>query len=308
MPGRCHFVILYAQVYSSGLVIDVRMILQVSGVVMFGLFRQKPLLDPEAAEWQFDCFAWLLRNSGGFPRFRRTVLILPTERFFPQRGERGQAMAEAVFQQVKIHAGMQNWPCLLKQQEQDLTLEFAPTLALQDAPASPAGTFTATDLPVITYNPKELAEPLSFIATMAHELAHYFTGGFREEPPGGWDNWEFATDLTSVFLGFGLFSANSCFSFSQFTSVHSQGWQSQRHGYLSEPELLHALAIFSTLLEIPHQQILPHLKPSLRGRYKQACKEMQAHSQRIAALQTIIPAPAIPRTMEWTGVGLMADP
>ena len=71
------------------------------------------------------------------------------------------------------------------------------------------------------------------VATFAHELSHYLTATAPEPPPGGWDNWEFATDICASFLGFGIFVANSAFSFNQYTEVDSQGWQSSRGGYLT---------------------------------------------------------------------------
>ncbi len=32
---------------------------------MFGLFKSKPLLESDLVDWQFQCFEWLLRNTGG---------------------------------------------------------------------------------------------------------------------------------------------------------------------------------------------------------------------------------------------------
>ncbi|MDX6851136.1 hypothetical protein SCD92_17290, partial [Gilvimarinus sp. SDUM040013] len=56
--------------------------------------------------------------------------------------------------------------------------------------------------------------PTQLVATFAHELSHYLTCTANEPPPGGWDNWEFATDIAATFLGFGVFMANSSFNFS----------------------------------------------------------------------------------------------
>lgn len=45
--------------------------------------RKKPFLPEECAEWQFQTYAWLLRNFEGYERFRNTSLITPTAEFFP---------------------------------------------------------------------------------------------------------------------------------------------------------------------------------------------------------------------------------
>ncbi len=261
---------------------------QERGKPVFGFFKRAPLIESEAMNWQFDCFEWLFKNTGGFKVFSETVLVQPTNQFFPQHGITGQKLAEALFVQVKEYAGMSNWPCKLEVQDEDPNPVVAPTLVVQGAPSSPAGTFSAAEEGVvITYNPGSISDPMSLIATFAHELAHYLTGAFPEEPPEGWDNWEYATDVTSVFLGFGIFAANSAFTFSQFTSVGSQGWRSNRLGYLSEPEIIHALGIFSALKGIPQSEILEHLKPSLRGLYKRACKDLLGQAQRIERLKKI---------------------
>jgi hypothetical protein len=53
------------------------------------------------------------------------------------------------------------------------------------------------------------------------------------------------TDLLTVFLGLGVFTANSAFCFEQFTGVSSQGWSTHRQGYLSEEMFGYALARFA---------------------------------------------------------------
>lgn len=258
---------------------------------MFGLFKTKPLLESDVVDWQFECFEWLLRNTGGMRALREeTTLIKPTDEYFPNGGNTESELAESIFRQVKQHAGMSEWPCRLQSQKVDPSVIVAPTVILQGAPTSPLGTFACDsekEEVTITYNPTSVSDPMSLIATFAHELAHYLTGSFREEPPGGWENWEFATDVAAVFLGFGIFTANSCFNFTQYTSVETQGWKTSRQGYLSEPEVIHAHAVFSCLMDLPTKESLPHLKSSLRGYFKQAYKDVTNCSERINALKEI---------------------
>ena len=255
---------------------------------MFGFFKRTPLIEPAVMDWQFDCFEWLLKNTGGFKVFSETVLVQPSSQFFPQHGMTGPELAEALFLQVKEYAGMSDWPCKLEAQDEDPNPVVAPTLVVQDAPSAPAGTFSAmAEGVVITYNPGSISDPMSLIATFAHELSHYLTGSFSEEPPGGWENWEYAVDVTSVFLGFGIFAANSVVTFSQYAAFDSQGWRTSRSGYLSEAEVIHALGIFAALGGISQSEILEHLKPYLRGLYKRACRELLDQRQRIERLKEV---------------------
>jgi hypothetical protein len=57
-------------------------------------------------------------------------------------------------------------------------------------------------------------------------------------------------------------------------ALPSLGWQSSRLGYFDEPEMVWALAIFASLLDISHAEVFAHLKRSLRGPYRKACKEI----------------------------------
>ena len=242
---------------------------------MFGLFRRGALLGTELSDWQFGCFEWLLRHTGGLEAFQQRRLIQPTPQFFPHDGSRGHAFAEMIFNQVKGYAGMVEWPCVLQCQEEDPNPHVAPALLIQGSPQSPAGTFRATEEgALITYHPHQLQNPMALVATFAHELAHYLIKPFPEPPPGGWEVWEPATDLTAVFMGFGIFLANSRFNFTQYSNGQTMGWRSQRLGYLSEPEVLHMHAIFSVVRGIEQRETLSHLKPALRGIYKRVYKDV----------------------------------
>jgi hypothetical protein len=52
-------------------------------------------------------------------------------------------------------------------------------------------------------------------------------------------------DLLTVFLGFGVFTANAAFRFEQHQDGRSQGWSARRLGYLSEEQFGYALARFA---------------------------------------------------------------
>jgi hypothetical protein len=257
---------------------------------MFGWFRKGTLLDAELTAWQFASFDWLLRHTGGPAALGSRRLILPTPEFFPQRGRHDPAFAEAIFQQVKIHAGMADWPCELRMQEADPDPMVSAQAFVQGAPQSPAGTFRSLGEhgALITCHPSQLANPASLVATFAHELAHYLTGRFAEPPPGGWEAWEPATDLAAVFLGFGVFLANTRFDFAHFSDGYVSGWRWRQQGYVSEPEVLYMQAIVSMAMGASPQQTLAHLKPALRGIFRRVWKEaLQASRSRLPADATV---------------------
>jgi hypothetical protein len=127
----------------------------------------------------------------------------------------------------------------------------------------------------MTYSPATLAEPADFIATMAHELGHYLMAGATSDPPGGAEAEEPATDLAAVFLGFGVFLANSAFSFRQFQDGTTQGWERRARGYLDERCLAYALALFCRLLGIDPRLARPHLDTNPRSYFKHALLDLE---------------------------------
>lgn len=195
-------------------------------------------------------------------------------------------MVKYTFEKVRKYAGMENWPCKLEAQEDDINPVVAPTIVLSGAPSGPAGTFQFGDEAIITYNTNLIKRPESLIATFAHELAHYLSGVAKEPPPGGDEYWEHATDLTAIFLGFGIFLANSAFTFEQYTSVDSQGWSSRRQGYMTEQEIIYSLAIFCVLKNIPTTEASSYLDSHLRSYFKKCYGELQG-SEYIIKLQKI---------------------
>lgn len=219
--------------------------------------RPKSFLDPERREWQFDAFAWLLRHSGGYLKFLETTLVLPDEEHFPDHGMSGHAGVAALFRRVRDHAGMADWPCVVEPEPND-----------RQAPRAPADR-----VPIITYKPGVL-EPGSLVASFAHELARYLAETFEEPAPGGALLHEPAIDLAAVFIGFGLFMANSSFKNSAFD--------------LNEGEFVHALTLFCLLRKMDPHAIVPHLNPHLRKYLRLAARDLAQHERDFQRLRSVL--------------------
>lgn len=257
-----------------------------------GLFGPRFMFDEGTTDWIFDTYAWALESFGTDVFFQHTDLVLPDDDFFPDRLDQMDDIAEGLFTAVRKHAGMEEWPCRLVAQEKDADPRVAPGLLIQGAPGGPAGTFSMpggkTPTVEISYNPSQLGRPEALIATFAHELAHYLVHSVKSRPPGGEELEEHATDLVAVFMGFGVFLANSAFSFRQYTDAGVQGWQAHAQGYLSESELTYCLAVFLHLKNIDRQTVESHLDRSLRKILKTATKEMKHLQQEVKKLRDIV--------------------
>jgi hypothetical protein len=249
-------------------------------------FGQHSFLDREDEEWQRDTWGWLLAHLGGIDALRSAPLVTPSPAFFPRTEAKGHELAEEIFALVKRHAGMAQWHCRLVLQLPRPDLRVGEPMALKPVSGGdPAGAFSVEgNEVVITYDPAALTQPTALVATFAHELAHYRLAS-RGAPPGGAQTSEFATDLTTVYLGFGLFGANSAFTFQQHQSVMLQGWSWSRLGYLDQRNWCFALAVFLALRKQPLTDARPFLRPHLFADLGKASRYLARRPQLLAALR-----------------------
>jgi hypothetical protein len=251
-------------------------------------FKRKPLLAEDDELFQLETWRWLLAYFGGEHFYKHIQLILPTEDYFPSKVTSPDEAVQATFDQVRRYAGLEQWPCLLEKQEDDPEIVVGETLIVQGVEQNPHGTFriNENDEAVISYNPKLATSPMQMVATFAHELAHYLTSTAPEPPPGGWDNWEFATDIAATFLGFGIFQANSVFNFQQYSGVGSYGWRTTGGGYLSEAEHSYSLAIFLLLKDVSPDRAYLHCDGNIKAYLKKALAEL-GEKNHIAELKNV---------------------
>jgi hypothetical protein len=231
---------------------------------MSPVFRASPkaFLDAPRREWQFDTFAWLLRACGGYPRFLDTLLVLPTEEHFPDHGLSGHAAAAAVFRRARDHAGMADWPCMVEPRPADADVRR----------------IAADGLRIIYYDPSDHVGQHGLTRTVAyfgHELSRYLVDHIEEPPPGGEELVGPAVDLAAVFMGFGVFMANSC--------ATGADWE------LNEGELIHALALFCLLRRIETDDVDPHLNPHVRKYLRLAARDLARHGSGLQRLRSVFP-------------------
>lgn len=249
--------------------------------------KAKSLLDADDEEWQIETWRWLISMMGGIEDLNQSPLVTPTRAFFPPTDARGHARAEHVFAVVKEHARLGEWTCRLIAQPERPQARVNEITALRPAGGHmPLGTFGVDgNEVVITYDSASLKDPAVLIATLAHELAHYLLATFPETPPGGKDNVEFATDLATVYLGFGLFGTNTAVQFQQHQDVGSQGWSLSRQGYLTEAEWCFALAVFLRLRGLGIDDAKPYLKDYLVGQLRQSLSYLDGKPDLIESLR-----------------------
>ena len=258
---------------------------------LFSLFGPRLPIDEDELEFQLATFKWLNREFGGLASSR---LVLPTPDFFPSARSRRRVPARLLFDDVIRAAQMTQWPCELRTGDNDRPIDAGNAHLIQhEGPNAPCGTFSIEEgrdgrYAVITYNPDMENDQQALVATFAHELGHYLMATAAAAPPGGWELHELHTDLAGVYLGFGIFMANSARSFRQFQSDGRMGWSSRTQGYLSEGALVTALAIFQLLASRDPADAVPYLKDYLRKDLRKAVSALSnRHPDMSAAVDAI---------------------
>lgn len=109
-----------------------------------------------------------------------------------------------------------------------------------------AGVYAHPDGPhVVTIDRSGVGEPARLLAVIAHELGHLRLFGERRISADRNDH-EPLTDLATIYLGMGIFTANAAFNFSRTSWIEPVGgWQARRLGYMTEQMFGYALARYA---------------------------------------------------------------
>ena len=231
---------------------------------MFGWFRAKiecPV-DPETRQWLEERLDWLCREFGN-ERLLSATVVLPTPDFFPDPYDGTPEDARMMLDRVCEYMGIQG---------KTIDLEF-----FQDRnPVSDgeyqhgaAGLYQENEGRFLVWvEMSNLGDPLGLVATLAHELGHVLLlgqGRIAREV----DDHEPLTDLLTVFLGMGVFTANSVIRENYWQEGHLGGWSMQRRGYLTMPMYGYALALFARARGEPDPPWASELRPDVRQAFQQ---------------------------------------
>jgi len=107
-----------------------------------------------------------------------------------------------------------------------------------------AGLYQQRKRSLIRVAHSQLADPFRLLATLCHELAHELLLGGGLLTAGVSDH-EWITDLLPVFLGTGIFLANSTLQDSSGYSAGWSWWSMSRQGYLPSRIFGYAFALFA---------------------------------------------------------------
>jgi len=139
---------------------------------------------------------------------------------------------------------------------------------------------------VVAIRSSQLKDPVSLVATIAHELGHVILLGRGLMSPATSDH-EPMTDLLTVFLGLGIFNANSANRFNQYQDERRVGWSINRLGYLSEEIFAYALAKFCVERGEGRIDWERHLSTNVRSYFNQSRRWLAKNPHGITMVKPI---------------------
>jgi len=194
--------------------------------------------------WIEQSSSWIVRQFG--IQAPDVVVVLPTPEFFPDTYRAEEEDVDTLLKRVCDYMGV-NRDRLELELFSDKSKELRDHLPLfESSRRGAAGQFTnAAAGPIrIRISTDHLNDPMSLVAVIAHELGHVLLLADGKISKDRKDH-EHLTDLLTVWLGLGIFTANSAFKFTQWHGGFKQGWESRRLGYLTEQMFGYALAWFA---------------------------------------------------------------
>jgi hypothetical protein len=219
----------------------------------------------------------------GSSRTLNARVVLPTDEHFPEPYAPTEAGLETLFRRVCTYMAVSRSRVELSIiPDSSELVEMLPAYSYK--PEGPAGLHFGSseenELPLVAVRNSLLKDPLTVVATLAHELGHVILlgGGHIDRDA---EDMEPMTDLVTVYLGLGVFTANASRRFQQFQDDRSHGWSMNRLGYLPEPVYAYALARFARDRGEAQPAWVSHLSTNLKAWFRQSATWLAKDSQPI---------------------------
>jgi HEAT repeat protein len=219
---------------------------------MFNWFSPRCPVDPPDKVWIERRMTWLTHVLG-IDRCRDASVVLPIPQFFPGPYAGEEADAGPLFDRTCEYMGVDSGR---------FDLYFFDEEIVDGRNA--LGLYHGGERERIGINRSELSDPVSLVGTLAHEVAHAILlgeGHIDREV----DDHEYVTDLLTVFLGLGVFTANSVMRESYTRGGGWYTWLIGSRGYLSERSFGYALALFAWIRGEDGSAWENHLRPHARA-------------------------------------------
>lgn len=237
-----------------------------------GLFAPRCPVDDREREWIEESLRWLRAQFGDGPL--STPVILPTSEYFPPPYTGSDEDVRAAVRTVAGYLGVDRHIDVRFSDDIDHARELQRLIPGGGAAQlrGAAGVYTQDKgRHVLTIDRSNAATPARLLAVIAHELGHVRLLGEGRVKASQRDQ-EPLTDLLTVYLGMGIFTANAAFDFSRQGGYRVDGWRAQSLGYLTEQMFGYGLACYALLRGEPQPPWARYLDTNPRVYLKQGVR------------------------------------
>lgn len=258
---------------------------------------------PDERGWLLEQLARLVNARGPGPLVR-APLLTPSPRFFPDPWRPNEDGALLMARRLLGYAGMEDF-------DVHLSLFDNETPRFPDSPEpssfkAVAGCFHGFEgrCCLFSVEAAELASPERLVGVLAHEVAHAYRAhhGLVVEDS---EVEERLTDLTTVYLGFGVLTLNNAHRFETGSSIQGSRvtgyWRHSRLGYLPTQALaflLAAQAVARRLEGKPRRELVAALGVNQASDFRAALALLEKEPEALARELHVPPPAAWPEPVD----------
>ncbi|EDM77831.1 hypothetical protein PPSIR1_01352 [Plesiocystis pacifica SIR-1] len=231
-------------------------------------------------EWVIEALADIARQSGRDPLVAAPVL-LPVAEFFPDTWTPDARGVHRLARRLHVYAGLDELDVDVRIFEEERASPDVSSNSVKHEGAAAYFAGIVDEVCLYGVNADRLDDGLGVTATMAHEVAHAFRTrfGLAILDPERVDEEERLTDLTTVYLGFGVLTTNAT---ARHRSTAADGgliaghqWSFTSLGYLSPATMAFALAVVAVARDLDGatlRTVAGELEPNQAASFRRGIK------------------------------------
>jgi len=187
----------------------------------------------------------------GYPTFVDAPLLEPTNTFFPDRWARSKRGVKRLIRRILWYAGLDGLHVDLEVFDAQPPGEFHVGIAAWFAGIADGRVSFGLDL-------HQLDDRERLVGVLCHEVAHAYRA-HHGLVVSDRNIEEALTDLTTIYLGFGMLTVNASYAYRTqhigASMIQGHQWQEQRAGYLTPAEMSFLLAIQTVVRELDEDRV-----------------------------------------------------
>jgi hypothetical protein len=230
--------------------------------------------------------------------------VFPSEEFFPDRWTPDAFGIRRLALRLLRYAGLSNLEVMVDIFEEERDVELDPSGRVRSMRHRGAAAWFAgieDDVCFFGTEVAQLGDPLGVVAAMAHEIAHAFRRYHGLEVPDRAEE-ELLTDLTTVYLGFGILTTNASSRHRSSGDFSVTMWSHQSLGYLPAQALGFLLGAWSSARGLDNakvREIAAALETNQAADFRAALKWLSKHRPKLAEELRLPPREKWPKLAEF---------